>query len=73
MECRNDPSSHHVHIYQTLDRLEEGIDLLPIGGDGTIALALWCFFEEMTDVRRQGHAGVAPEVEPLLVPPLVRR
>jgi hypothetical protein len=73
VECDNDHDSYHVRIYQMLDRLEEGIDFLPIGDDGTIALALRCFSEETTGVRRQGRIGVAPEVEPPLVPPLVRR
>jgi hypothetical protein len=52
--------------------LEEGIDFLPISGNGTIAPMLRCFSEETTGVRRQGRAGVAPKVEPPLVPPLVR-
>jgi hypothetical protein len=34
--------------------MEEGVNLLLINGDGTIALACRYFFEEMTSVQRQG-------------------
>jgi hypothetical protein len=54
MERGNDPGSHHIRIYWMLDRLEEGIDFLPVGSDGTIALALRCFSKEATGVQRQG-------------------
>jgi hypothetical protein len=60
-------------IHQALDHLEEGVDLLLLGGDRTIALVHWCYFEVATGVRRQGRVGVAPEVEPLMVPPLIGR
>jgi hypothetical protein len=73
MERHDDPGPSHILIHQVLDRMEEGVDLILISGDGTIALARWCFFEEATGVRRLGHVGVAPEVEPPLVPPLVGR
>jgi hypothetical protein len=72
VECSNDPDPSHILIHQALDRMEEGVDLLLISGDGTIALARRCFFEETTSVRRQGRVGVAPKVEPPLVPPFVR-
>jgi hypothetical protein len=62
-------------MHQTLDRLEKGVDLLLIGSDGTIALVHRCYFEVhfkvATDVLRQGHVGITPEVEPPLVPPLI--
>jgi hypothetical protein len=53
-------------IYQALDHLEEGVDLLLLDGD-----RIWCYFKVATNVRRMGLVGVAPEVEPPLVPPLV--
>jgi hypothetical protein len=62
MERGDDLSSHHIRVYQTLDPLEKGIDFLPFGTNGTIALALWCFSEEVTSVRRQGCISVAPKV-----------
>jgi hypothetical protein len=37
MERGDDPSPSYVHIHQMLDCLEEGVDLLLVGGDGTIA------------------------------------
>jgi hypothetical protein len=37
MECGDDPSPSHVLIHQTLDRLEEGVDVLIIDSDRTIA------------------------------------
>jgi hypothetical protein len=54
-------------IHQALDRLEEGVGLLLISGDGTKAPMHRCYFEVATSVRRQGHIGVTPEVEPPLV------
>jgi hypothetical protein len=37
MEHGDDPGSHHVRVYQTLDHLEKGVDFLLFGSDGTIA------------------------------------
>jgi hypothetical protein len=73
VEHDNDPNSHHIHIYQALDCLEERIDLPPLGGDGTIAPMLRCLLEGAIGVRRQGRVSVTPKVEPPLAPPLVRQ
>jgi hypothetical protein len=53
VERGDDPSSGHVRIYQTLDRLEKGVNFLLFGGDGTTAPVLRCFFEGAIGVRRQ--------------------
>jgi hypothetical protein len=37
-----------------LDRLEEGVNLLLISSDGTIALMHRCYLEVATRIRRQG-------------------
>jgi hypothetical protein len=73
MKRSDDPDPSYVLIHQTLDRLEEGVDLLLIGGDRTIALVRRCYFEVAIGVRGQGRIGIAPKVEPPLVPPLVGR
>jgi hypothetical protein len=73
MKRGDDSGSHHAYVYQALDRLEKGVDLPLFGGDGTIALVLQCFSEEAAGVQRQGRVGVAPKVEPPLMPPLVQR
>jgi hypothetical protein len=51
VERGDDPSPHHVLIHQTLDRLEEGVNLLLISGDEAIALAHRCYFEVVTSVQ----------------------
>jgi hypothetical protein len=71
MEHGDDPGPSHILIHQAIDHLREGVDILLISGDGTIALARWCFFKEMIGVQRQGRVSITPEVEPPLVPPLV--
>jgi hypothetical protein len=71
MERGDDSDPRHAYVHQTLDCLEKGFKLL-LGGNGTIAPVLLCFLEEVTGVWRQGHVNVAPEVEPPLMPPLVR-
>jgi hypothetical protein len=55
MERGDDPSPNYVLIHQTLDHLVEGVDLLLVAGNGSIAPVHRCFFEEMTSVRRQGR------------------
>jgi hypothetical protein len=71
MEHGDYASPGDAMIHQAPNHLEEGVDLRLLRSRRPVALVHWRCIEVEADVRGQGRVGVTPEVESLLLPPLI--
>jgi hypothetical protein len=72
MECGDNPGPSDTMIHQAPNCLEEGVDLRLLRSRRPVAPMHQCRIKVEAGVWGQGCVSIAPEVEPLLVPPLVR-